>query len=228
MHGKRETSMAPRVVCTLAHAAMLGVAFWLYFGGGDATLSRWFGFESTSSDQVARRVVLVSFGVVLFLRIALTNFVLLKRKFGWDELGGVLFALLVYQVGFALLALPATTAMGPLEIGAVVIFIIGSWLNTGSELQRKAFKEDPHNAGKLYTGGLFRYARHINYFGDMLWVTAWAIVTRNAWSAVVPVVLTAGFVFAFIPSLNKYLRSRYGQQFEEWAKSTKALIPFIY
>jgi hypothetical protein len=35
-----------------------------------------------------------------------------------------------------------------------------------SELQRYRWKRQPQNAGRLYTGGLFAYARHINYFGD--------------------------------------------------------------
>ncbi len=38
-------------------------------------------------------------------------------------------------------------------------------LNTVSELLRKSFKDNPVNQGKLYTGGLFKYAIHINYLG---------------------------------------------------------------
>ncbi|MGR5960169.1 DUF1295 domain-containing protein [Bacillus cereus] len=40
-------------------------------------------------------------------------------------------------------------------------------LNTVSELLRKSFKDNPVNQGKLYTGGLFKYAIHINYLGGL-------------------------------------------------------------
>jgi steroid 5-alpha reductase family enzyme len=160
--------------------------------------------------------------------MCIAQFYLLKRKFGWDELGGVLFALFVYQVCFALLNNPTNTKINVLDVFSIALFVIGSYLNTGSELQRKKFKDNPNNQGLLYTEGLFRYARHVNYFGDILWVTAWAFMTRNIWSAIIPVVLTAAFIFFFIPSLAKYLRTRYGQQYDEWVKTTKVLIPFIY
>jgi len=228
MHGRQETSMIPRVVCTLAHAILLGAAAWIYFAGGGAILFDWLGLKSTPAGHMPRHIVLFSFGVILFLRICLGHFYLLKRKFGWDELAGVLFALITYQIGFALLGVSAGEELGLSDALAVIVYLIGSWLNTASELQRKKFKDDPANEGKLYTQGMFRYARHINYFGDILWVAAWAAITRNPWATVIPVLLTAGFVFSFIPSLTKHLRKHYGEQYEEWAGRTKALIPFVY
>ena len=49
------------------------------------------------------------------------------------------------------------------------LFALGSALETVSELQRKAFKAKESNKGKVYTGGLFSLARHINYTGEILW-----------------------------------------------------------
>jgi protein-S-isoprenylcysteine O-methyltransferase Ste14 len=230
MHGQKETSNAPRIICAIFDAAFLGFVIWLYLGDGLAYLPEWLKSGSPLLDQGpgARHFVLIGFGVVLFLRMTLAGLYILQRKFGWDELVGVTLALFIYQVGFALLALSAASDLDPLDYLAVALFLIGSWLNTGSELQRKRFKDDPSNAGKLYTGGLFRYARHINYFGDILWVGAWAMVTRNPWAALVPIALTAGFIFAFIPPLAKYLRDRYGEQYQEWERTTKKLVPFLY
>lgn len=218
----------PRIICTLVHAVFLGLAAWLYFGSGRAVVFGWFGSEEKFANDVVRRVVLFCFGITLFIRMCLVQFYLLKRKFQWDELGGVLFALFVYQVCFALLTDPTSTKINVLDVFSIALFVIGSYLNTGSELQRKKFKDNPNNQGLLYTGGLFRYARHINYFGDIIWVSAWAFITRNIWSAIIPVALTAAFIFFFIPSLTKYLQTRYGQQYEEWAKTSKVLIPLIY
>ena len=58
----------------------------------------------------------------------------------------------------------------------LALFVLGSYLNTASEYMRHVWKRRPENAGKLYTGGLFRYARHINYFGDDLLGTGFALV----------------------------------------------------
>ncbi|MFQ6115222.1 MAG: methyltransferase family protein [bacterium] len=228
MHGQQETLNAPRIICTLAHIAFLGIVAWIYFGGGTEVISGWLRDEPTLSGNLTRRIVLFSFGIVLFFRISLTLFYLLKRRFDWAELGGVLFALILYQVVFALLGGREAKPIGVLDIIAIVFFLIGSYLNTGSEFQRKRFKDMPENQGVLYTQGLFRYARHINYFGDMMWVTAWAMLTRNTWSFIIPLYLAAMFIFLFIPSLTKYLKGRYGEQYESWANNTKAFIPFLY
>lgn len=228
MHGEQEISNAPRTTCTLVHIAFLGIAAWFYFGGGTEVISSWLNGEPTPSGNLTRRIVLFSFGVVLFFRIGLTLFYLLKRRFGWDELGGVTFALFLYQVAFALLGGRETRPIGVLDVVAIAIYLVGSYLNTESELQRKRFKDKPENQGVLYTQGLFRYARHINYFGDTMWVIAWAMMTRNIWSFIIPVYLAAMFIFFFIPSLTKHLKARYGDQYESWVKNTNAFIPFLY
>ena len=140
MHGEQETSNAPRMTCTLIHVALLGVAAWIYFGGGNEFISGWLTDEPTPSGDLTRRIVLFSFGIALFLRINLTLFYLLKRRFDWAELGGVVFALFLYQVVFALLGGRETGPMDLLDIVAIAIFLFGGYLNTGSELQRKRFK----------------------------------------------------------------------------------------
>jgi protein-S-isoprenylcysteine O-methyltransferase Ste14 len=228
MHGEEEHSYATRRVCTLLHLVFLGIAGWIYFAGGIEVISGWLGGEPAPAGNVTRRIALFSCGIILFIRMNLAFFYLLRRKFGWEEFGGVLFALFVYQVVFAMLGARENTPIGALDIVAIVLFLVGSYFNTGAEWQRKRFKDKPENQGKLYTQGLFRYARHINYFGDTLWVTAWAILTRNNWSFIIPVALAAAFLFAFIPSLTKHLKERYGEQYESWAKHTKAYIPFIF
>jgi protein-S-isoprenylcysteine O-methyltransferase Ste14 len=228
MHGQSETSNIPRLTCTLIHLLFLALAAWVYFGGGGEVISGWLGLGSGSQGNSIRRLVLFGFGLILFLRISLTLFVLLRRRFDWSELWGVLLGLFCYQVVFALLGAGEARPLGVLDFVAIAIFILGSFLNTGSELQRKKFKDRPENKGMLYTRGLFRYARHINYFGDALWVTAWAMLTRNIWSFLIPLGLVAMFIFMFIPSLTKYLADRYGEQYELWAKKTKAFVPFIY
>jgi len=227
MHGEEETTALPRTTWVAVHTLLLLVGAWLYFGGGAERIGSWFGRDWTAGDQ-ARRAILLAFGVVTWLRMTLTATYLLRRRFGWDEFWGVLLATIVYQVGFALLGAAESAPLGFRDLAGIGLFVAGGFLNTGSELQRKRFKDDPANRGKLYTGGMFRLARHINYFGDSLWVTGWAILTANLWAALIPVALTAGFVYFFIPSLSKHLSRKYGDQYDAWTARTKALIPLIY
>lgn len=228
MHGEKEMSSAPRVICTLIHASFLGIAAWIYFGGGIESIQIFLGIETAESGNTLRRLVLLLFGIVIFVRMYITLFYFLKRSFDWSEFGGVMFALFLYQVVFALLGGGEKNPLDFIDYGAIAVFVIGSYLNTGAELQRHRFKANQENQGVLYTQGLFRYARHINYFGDSLWVTAWAVLTRNIWSYIIPVWLTAMFIFFFIPALTKHLRARYGKEYEEWSHTTKAFIPFVY
>ncbi|MBD3169995.1 MAG: DUF1295 domain-containing protein [candidate division Zixibacteria bacterium] len=139
-----------------------------------------------------------------------------------------MFAIVLYQIGFALLGASESQPIDIIDIGGIALYLVGSFLNTGAEFQRKKFKDRPENKGRLYTDGLFGYARHINYFGDTLWVSGWAILTRNYWSILIPIFITSLFIFAFIPSISKYLASKYGEQYDAWKKKTKAFVPFVY
>ena len=228
MHGENEISKAPRAACTIVHGAFVAFVAWLYFGSGYQTVFGFFGREGAMAGNQGRLIVMFCFSLVLFLRLLITFFVLLKRRFDWSEFGGVVLALFIYQIVFALLGAGEEEPLDWLDGIGMALFVLGSFLNTGSEIQRYLFKNDPAHKGVLYTRGMFSLARHINYFGDSLWVTAWAILTGNIWSIFIPLLITGMFVLAFIPSLTKHLKSRYGQDFDSWAKRTKAFVPFLY
>ena len=114
---------------------------------------------------------------------------LLKRKIPWEESFSVPMAFALYFIGFPILTLNRDVSINWIDYLAIFIFIVGSCLNTVSELQRHFWKKHPENKGKLYTIGLFKYSMHINYFGDILWVGAYAIITRNYYSITIPILL---------------------------------------
>ena len=152
----------------------------------------------------------------------------LKRAIPLEEAISIPLAFSLYYIGFAFLGYANTSPIGWLDYLAVAIYLLGSYLNTGSEWQRDRWKKRPENKGKLYTVGLFSWSMHINYFGDLLWVTAYAIVTRNAWSILIVLFLFCFFAFFNIPKLDAYLAEKYGEQFDAYQKKTKRLIPFLY
>jgi steroid 5-alpha reductase family enzyme len=146
-------------------------------------------------------------------------------------LGGSVFHSLafgLYYVGFSLFAGPVSAPLGAAAYVGIALFLIGSLINSGSELIRDKWKKNPANKGVLYTGGLFRYSMHVNYFGDLLWVSGLAFMTANIWSVIVPLLLFCLFAFFNAPMLDKHLAEKYGDAFEEYRAKTKKIIPFIY
>ncbi|KAB8125682.1 DUF1295 domain-containing protein [Gracilibacillus oryzae] len=181
-----------------------------------------------SEEWSVRNVILFSLFVVVYGRMCVTIFYLLKRKMPWKEAFSIPIAFSLYYIGFSLFSLTTDVPLTLLDLIYILLFLTGSYLNTYSELQRNGWKKDPANKGKLYTEGLFRYSMHINYFGDLLWVTALALLTRSPWAMSIPVLLFCLFAFYNIPALDKYLAQKYGRQFDDYSRKTKKLIPFIY
>jgi len=110
----------------------------------------------------------------------------------------------------------------------VTIFVIGSFLETHSEIQRRRFKDDPNNKGKLYTGGLFAHARHINYLGYILWRMGLGFVSAPPFTLSYGLYHAVDFYVRAIPLLQNHMQSKYGNQWTEYTKQTKSvLIPGI-
>jgi steroid 5-alpha reductase family enzyme len=132
------------------------------------------------------------------------------------------------QIFFAILTIYYKRDFTPIDILFILLFLIGSYLNTMSEWDRMVWKKNISNKGKLYTEGLFKKAMHINYFGDSVSFTGFALLTGSYWGLAIPLVMTLGFVFIHIPKLDKYLHEKYNEQFEEYSQNTKKFIPWIY
>jgi protein-S-isoprenylcysteine O-methyltransferase Ste14 len=227
MHGEYDCAFAPRVFMTVIHATAVAAAGWLLLGGGlEALRTHWGTHWSLASP--ARRWLLFGAALIYFLRVCVTGFYLLRRKMGWGESALVSVWVAIIELLFAILGGVSPQAIGLVTALGVVLYIAGSYLNTGSELQRKWWKERPENAGHLFTGGLFRYAVHINYWGDELLFTGYALITGRAWALLVPLLMLAGFLFFSIPELDRHLRGHYGAEFEAYARRTRSFVPFLY
>jgi protein-S-isoprenylcysteine O-methyltransferase Ste14 len=221
VHGQREVSMWPRLTWVVAHLALFGLGVWLTVGGGVEA------FGWMPGDR-GRQAVLALFGGVLWLRITFMALRLLRRRFGWEEAIASTAAVAIYQVVFAFAGATHHEPMGWLEAIGIGLFVVGSGMNTGAELQRRRFKQDPRHAGQLYTGGLFAVVRHPNYLGDVLWVTGWGLVTGEPLALLVPLGLVTAFVAYFIPTISEYLRRRYGDAYLMWSAHTPRLFPWLY
>ena len=110
------------------------------------------------------------------------------------------------------------------------LYVVGIVTELVAEIQRKRFKADPNNKGKAYTGGLWSFARHINYGGYTIWRAGYAMVGGGyTLGALVGAFFAWDFTQRAIPVLNEYCEKRYGAQWEDFKQKTPyQLIPYVY
>lgn len=180
------------------------------------------------NGNFTRQVILMFCLLFYILRLFVTTFVFLKRKMGWLETiivsGLMSFALF----SFAKVGGSSHLSINILDFIGIFLFLSGSWINTHSEYTRHIWKNNDINKGKLYTRGLFRYSMHINYFGDVVLFSGLALITQSFLLLVIPLVMVLNFVFFLIPSMDKYLEKKYGDEFKNYSARTKKLVPLIY
>ncbi|KAJ9138427.1 hypothetical protein NKR23_g8467 [Pleurostoma richardsiae] len=116
----------------------------------------------------------------------------------------------------------------PVVVGALM-YAVGITIETVSEIQRKRFKEQPGNEGKVCTEGLWRFARRVNYTGYTLWRTGFTLAA-GGW---IPGLITALFnVWNFMKStamLDDYMARKYGNEWDRVRKEVRwAVVPGIY
>ena len=227
MYGFTGASKAQRVALAILLACCAAVAWWLLFGGGIATVGGWFGREWPAGD-LARRECLAAAFAIYFVRVLFTEFVFLKRGVSWNEVFSIAPWVLFIFVLLAFAAGTNSAAFSGAGIAGVALFVAGSWMNSYAEYQRHAWKQRPENRGRLYTAGLFRYSRHPNYLGDLISFSGVCLVSGRWFTVVVPALMLCGFVFVNIPVLDAHLREHYGSAFDDYARKTRKLLPFVY
>lgn len=92
----------------------------------------------------------------------------------------------------------------PALVVGSALYVIGILTELVSEMQRKRFKKDAKNKGKPFTGGLWSFARHINYGGYTLWRAGYAL-TGGGWimGALVGTFFFMDFARRAVPVLNE-------------------------
>ncbi|KAF1959195.1 hypothetical protein CC80DRAFT_387824, partial [Byssothecium circinans] len=106
-----------------------------------------------------------------------------------------------------------------------ILFLLGSTIETSSEWQRRTFKASRYNEGKPFTGGLFRYARHINYTGFTMYRLSATLLT-GGWIAAMGVATChmVDFLARAIPVLDRYCQMKYGTQWKNYKAQTRAVL----
>jgi protein-S-isoprenylcysteine O-methyltransferase Ste14 len=175
-----------------------------------------------------RQIIILLCSLLYFVRLIIGMFVFLKRKISWFEGGLVSFLFFIMFYLFVVSAGSHPEPIGLLDITGIFLFLAGSSINTLAEYQRFVWKRKTENQGRLYTRGLFKYSMHINYFGDGVCYVGLALITLELVCLFVSIVIIANFIVLQIPLLDKHLRKKYKNEFEEYSKRTKKFVPFIY
>jgi len=112
----------------------------------------------------------------------------------------------------------------------VSLYVLGMTIETVSEVQRRNFKRKLENKGKVFNGGLFKLARHINYGGYTLWRTGFAIAGGGwIWGATCFGFFAGDFSSRAIPVLDSYCDEKYGEQWRGYMREVGyKLFPGIY
>merc|ERR1712232_741271 len=174
----------------------------------------------------AQAHLLGAFGVIYMIRLNIMSMWLLKRELGMEELTVVILVWLPAIMG-SYVALAKHVSIYIL-VAASILYALGSYLNTYSELQRKIWKKAPNNKGRCYTLGLFSLSRNINYFGDTVLFAGWALATGNWINLWAPIVMGLSFYFFHIPDKEKYLAARYAEDWPDYLIQTPyAFIPYL-
>jgi len=221
-----EKSYLPKMFIAAAILGSIYVSGYLMFTSADNILPLFKPYK-LNGDPV-RNILILSCMSIYFLRLLVTLFVFFQRKLYWGEAFVIanimpwIFPYIAYKSG------DYTGTIGWMELIGIILFLTGSFLNTASEYFRFSWKQKKENAGHLYTGGLFKFTRHTNYFGDIVLFTGFAMVAHQIQLLIIPFAMASFFIVIIIPLKENYLREKYGNEYTCYAASTKRLIPFIF
>lgn len=127
--------------------------------------------------------------------------------------------------GLRLISLPLFSVNYP----GLVLMLFGLFLEIVADQQRYNFLKKPVNKGKLISSGLWRYSRHPNYFGEILfWWGLYLLVlgAPKSWMLIISP-LTITYILLFVSGLPMEKRYHGRPDFEEYRRRTSALIPWI-
>lgn len=221
-NGKYSKSLGPKILIVIVFSFVITViGMCMFFGSEQLVLL-------TMTGSKIRQIILFIGLVIYALRMLVTLFVFLKRRMSWGE--GLLVSVVMSLIIFALAYYGGNqkTAVGVVDCIGIVLYVCGSVLHSWSEYQRYVWKQRAENKGHLFTGGLFRYSMHMNYFGDVVLFTGLALITRVTAMLVIPLFMALNFVTILIPLLDTYLAQKYSTEFTAYTSRTKKFIPFIY
>lgn len=116
-----------------------------------------------------------------------------------------------------------------LDLLGGLVWAIGFFFEVVGDAQLKDFISNPFNQGKIMQGGLWKYSRHPNYFGEVTqWWGLWliAINMTSGWLSIIgPLTITILILkVSGVPLLEKKMNDN--PEFAEYKRKTSIFIPW--
>ena len=126
------------------------------------------------------------------------------------------------------------SGLGSWSIVGAAVWLVGLLVEAVADAQKAAFRAKDENRGRFVAGGLWRYSRHPNYFGEMLvwwglFVYAVPVLHGAAFAVVIgPVFISLLLLFVSgIPPLERSAEEKYGNDagYRDYKRRTSILVP---
>jgi protein-S-isoprenylcysteine O-methyltransferase Ste14 len=220
----------PRLVFSILRAIDPYIQHLLIFHG--------YGYQIISKAGIAtvpagpKGTVLIAMGAAAAIKQIINMTYILETKIVYSAAIGICIynTLTNSLASFSSLIYGPSNELGTLQYIGISMFSVGILTELISELQRKKFKDNAANKGKVYSGGLFSLARHINYGGYTLWRTGLALTSGNYWWAAFQLVLHMYyFTKKVVPELTHYCSNRYGDDWKKFERDVpNILFPYVW
>lgn len=142
-------------------------------------------------------------------------------------IAGFVFTLLFVGVLYALPGYFTFTNPAPLSLTAAAValplYIFGSLINASADVQKTTAKQ---HGDSLVRDGIWRFARNINYLGDLLRYLSFSVVAGSAWAYLVPG-MVACLYGQRIGQKEATMPDKY-PEYAEYQAASARLIPFIW
>jgi protein-S-isoprenylcysteine O-methyltransferase Ste14 len=143
------------------------------------------------------------------------------------KLAGFASTLLLVGVFYTLPGYLAFTNSTPIAFGtaaiALLLYIFGSLINTSADVQKLTAKQW---GADLVSDGLWRFSRHINYFGDWLRYLSFSVLAGSLLAYLVPGLILLMYLY-LIGQKEQTMPSKYSG-YAQYQQSTARFIPFIW
>ncbi|MEO6167584.1 MAG: DUF1295 domain-containing protein [Chitinophagales bacterium] len=126
----------------------------------------------------------------------------------------------------------AETGTNYLDMLALIICIAASIIEFYADEQQRSFRLNRKDEKEFCQTGLWKYSRHPNYFGEVLfwWGIYVFILAANPaywWTIIGALAMTMMFVFISIPMMEKHLLEK-RPSYSEYQKRVSALFPLFW
>jgi steroid 5-alpha reductase family enzyme len=133
--------------------------------------------------------------------------------------------------GFYFIEKAVTTQLNVATIIGFVVMLFATIIELISDIQLFNFRKKGHTPGAILNTGLWKYSRHPNYFGEILfWISIWLVyfsaetsMLKGLVLAFCPIAIFVMFVFISIPMIEKrQLKNK--PQYKEYMDCTNSLL----